>query len=110
LALGLPKGTVAEWRGDHPAFRTAYVEAFRSRALGLVEEAIEIVDSIPKNASMARVQRERCRADLRRWTAARLVAAFPRPKFINIRCRALRSACICRLRVAATMVAAMAAL
>jgi hypothetical protein len=42
----------------------------------LVEEAIEIIDSTPVDADMARVQRERARAELRRWTASRLVGAF----------------------------------
>jgi hypothetical protein len=74
--LGLPKQTVGHWRADHPDFRAAYVEAFRSRCYGFGEEALEIIDSIPPNADMARVQREKARADMRRWAASRLVAAF----------------------------------
>jgi hypothetical protein len=74
--LGLPRQTVGEWRGAHPEFRQAYLTAFACRAVGMVEEAIEIIDSTPLNADMARVQRERARAELRRWTASRLVGAF----------------------------------
>jgi hypothetical protein len=74
--LGLPRQTVGEWRGAHPAFRQAYLTAFACRAVGMVEEAIDIIDSTPVDADMARVQRERARAELRRWTASRLVGAF----------------------------------
>jgi hypothetical protein len=71
--LGLAKGTVAEWRGAHPEFRTAYVEAFAARCYGFAEEAIQILDDCPKDAEMPRVQRERHRADLRKFFATRLV-------------------------------------
>ena len=71
--LGLPRQTVGEWRGAHPEFRTAYIEAFAARCYGFAEEAVEIIDAIPKNADMARVQRERCRADFRKFFATRLV-------------------------------------
>ena len=74
--LGLPRQTVAEWRGAHPEFRDAYLRAFASRCCGFAEEAIEIVDSIPEDADMARVQRDRTRADFRKWVASRLVPAL----------------------------------
>jgi hypothetical protein len=73
VELGLHRTTAALWRGAHPEFRTAYIEAFAARCYGFAEEAIAILDACPKNADMARVQRERHRADLRKFFATRLV-------------------------------------
>jgi hypothetical protein len=71
--LGLSRSTAAQWRGDHPEFRTAYIEAFVARCFGFAEEAVDILDACPEDADMARVQRERHRADLRKFFATRVV-------------------------------------
>jgi hypothetical protein len=74
--LGLPKTTVGEWRAYHPEFRRAYIEAFTTRCFGMGEEALEVLNAVPKGADMATVMLARAKADKLCWMASRLVPAF----------------------------------
>jgi hypothetical protein len=81
--LGVDRSTVSRWRGEHPEFRHAYIQAFTNRCLGMAEEALEILDSIPPGADMAAVRKAQAQADLRKWLISRLVPEFREQLQIN---------------------------
>jgi hypothetical protein len=67
---------VTSWAVRHPEFANKYYDAWRSRAWRWADEIVEIVDGIPVDADMARVQRERTRYDARRWMLSKLLPEF----------------------------------
>jgi hypothetical protein len=71
--MGLPRGTVAEWRGDHPEFRKMYIDAFLNRGMGMAEEAIAELKAVPKGSDMAAVTLARAKSDLFKFFASRIV-------------------------------------
>jgi hypothetical protein len=81
--LGLPKETIGEWRAKYPEFRTKYIEAFMARCFGMGEEAIAVLDAVPKGSPMPDVQIAIRKAELLKFFASRIVPQLrePMPSF-----------------------------
>jgi hypothetical protein len=71
---GMPsRRTVRGWLNAHPEFEREYEVARRERTDNLVDESIEIADSITGCTDPAAVQAARLRIDTRRWLASKLL-------------------------------------
>src|SRR6202043_834661 len=71
---GMPaRRTVRGWLNAHPEFERQYEIARRERTDNLVEESIEISDSVKDCTDNAAVQAARLRVDTRRWLASKLL-------------------------------------
>ncbi len=70
---GLPQiRTVRRWLMDSRDFRRRYAQARRMRAHRLVEQVVEIADSLPATPSEAETRRQRLRIEARKWAVAQV--------------------------------------
>jgi hypothetical protein len=71
---GMPsRRTVCRWMEENPDFERQYEIARRQRTDALVDEAIEIADSVRGETENAAVQAARLAVDTRRWLASKLL-------------------------------------
>ena len=71
---GMPaRRTVRGWLNAHPEFEREYEVARRERTDNLVDESIEIADSVSGCTDPTAVQAARLRIDTRRWLASKLL-------------------------------------
>ena len=71
---GMPsRRTVRGWLNAHPEFEREYEIARRERTDNLVDESIEIADSVSDCTDPTAVQAARLRIDTRRWLASKLL-------------------------------------
>jgi hypothetical protein len=68
-----PRRTMRNWLSTYPALERDYEIARRERTDNLVDEAIEIADSVSGCTDNAKVQAARLAIDTRRWLASKLL-------------------------------------
>jgi hypothetical protein len=71
---GMPsRRTMRGWLNAHPEFEREYEIARRERTDNLVDEAVEIADSVTGSTDAAEVNAARLQVDTRKWLASKLL-------------------------------------
>ena len=70
--------TLYNWLTQYPEFLSKYTRALPLRRMTILNEALEIVDSIPASASSNAISRARVRADIRLRVSDRMEGKQPK--------------------------------